>query len=1553
MTVKPLGPTTTLTTIFLLFTFACNKPKESVILRPFSPVVIESQGYVVPPDSISEPNVILLNDRKLKRVPARKPKVVPVVPNIHQAGMPKVVIAGTPRVCTPGQDTFLLPVVVAAIHSPFIAGIPEVTIVKDAYSKDQNPQNFSSFSKLEGLKTEEIRCMLQDRSGYLWFGNKGGGLCKYDGKTFTLFTEQDGLSSRYIMDMLEDRHGNLWLATQYGGVCKYDGKAFTHFKEKEGLTHNEINTIREDRQGNLWFGTNGGGVSKYDGISFTHYTERQGLSDNVVLSIHEDSRQNIWFGTASGGVCKFDGKSFSHYTEKEGLSNNTVSCILEDQHGNYWFGTNGGGVSKYNGKSFSHYTEKEGLSSNSILNSMKDRDGNLWFASYGGGVSKFNGKSFIHFTEQDGLSNNIVWEVLEDNVRNLWFGTEDGGINKYDGKAFTHFTENEGLSNNHVLSMLKDRKGNLWFGTNAGGVTKFNGNSFAQFSEQDGLSFHTVISILEDRAGNLWFGTDGGGVTKYDGNSFTHYTEIDGLSDNTILSILEDRRGNLWFGTANGGATKYDGNRVEAILRREVFSLRDQKDLKRVNGTPVKTFTHFTKKEGLSTNQVSCMLEDRLGNLWFGSFTGGVTKYDGNRIDAIDHGASIPPGDQQDLQKIKGKLVKSFIHFTEKEGLSNNYISDILEDQQGHFWFATSSGLSKYDGSSFTHYTEKDGLSNNTIMSILEDRRGNLWFGTNDGLNLLTKSKMETILSLNESAERITENHDGSDPDINLSMPEPGVFFKHYTYEDGFLGIGCNRNSICEDNAGDIWIGTNDRITVYHPPLESETMDTSAPNIQLTGLHLFNEPISWAGFQYNKDTTFLLGNGMKAGPFRFDSLSWWFSLPVQLSLAHRNNHITFNYIGITMHQPKKVRYQYILEGNDQNWSAITSHTEAPYGNLPHGKYVFKVKAMNSNGYWSNEFHYPFTIRAPWWLTWWAYMSYGIILSLIVLIIRREEIRKRDLEHRLEMERVASEKLKEVDQLKSRFFANISHEFRTPLTLMLGQLDSINRTISDELIRKKADMATRNGHQLMDLISQVLDLSKLEAGRVELHLHKFDLVVFIRDTIQPFYTLARERNISLDMESALSVLPVSLDPEKITRVINNLLANALKFTPPGGSIRVILGKSKSGLKIVQQVVPDSESKEAEEIVTITVTDTGIGIPADKLDQVFDRFYQVENTSVSDSGGAGIGLAIVREVVHLHGGTIKVSSRPGEGSSFSVELPLRNERDGSMEEDSDTELADEMAIADLMAGQEVITQNGKNGHTDYPLVLIVEDHPDMRQFISEQLHEAGYRTAEASDGEQGLEAAVHNMPELIITDIMMPRMNGLEFSRRLRSDARVSHIPVIVLTARAGEEEKIEGLLTGVDDYLTKPFSTRELLIRVANLIRIRRLLRERFSSVTTIKPSEVSVVPMDQVFLDKVISSVEANLGEEDFGVEALSEAVFMSPNHLHRKLTALISQSPGQFIRSMRLQRAADLLIAHAGTVNEIAYQVGFSVPENFSRSFKKQFGLSPLEYARKATRQA
>jgi serine phosphatase RsbU (regulator of sigma subunit)/streptogramin lyase len=596
-----------------IFLFSCSQQKEQERPNTFAPKVVETTGYVVPKDSVTEPKIILVGTPEV--VKAGNPKVIPTNTNIVLEGKPKIVLEGKTRVITPGQDTFLLPKIMPAIDSPFLAGIPEVTIAKDAYVKDQNPDCFSSFSKLQGLKHDVIRCMLQDKSG------------------------------------------------------------------------------------NLWFGTFGGGVSKYDGKSFTHFTENEGLSNNTILSMLEDKSGNLWFGTYGGGVSKYDRKSFTHFTEKEGLSNNTVFSMLEDKSGNLWFGT-------------------------------------------------------------------------------------DGGVSKYDGKSFMHFTEKEGLSNN------------------------------------------TVLSMLEDKSGNLWFGSVGGGVSKYDGKSFTHFTEKEGLSNNTVLSMLEDKSGNLWFGSRFG------------------------------------------------------------------------------------------------LSKLSPENKEKLVSFSD------------------------------------THNLLKEA------KALPVDRQGN-------------------------------------------------VFFKNFGYEDGFLGIGVNGGkTICEDKNGTIWVAANDRLTAFHP--EGEIADTAAPNIQLTSIALFNENIAWINLEKKKDSTLTLGNGVSVGEFEFDGIAKWYSLPENLSLAYNNNYLTFNFIGITQKQSKKVKYQYKLEGIDENWSAITNRTEAPYGNLPQGKYSFKVKAMNSEGYWSNEFKYTFSIRPPWWKTWWFRTITGLlVVASIWYFIKNRE--KKIVAEKEKLEKTVDERTEELVQ----------------------------------------------------------------------------------------------------------------------------------------------------------------------------------------------------------------------------------------------------------------------------------------------------------------------------------------------------------------------------------------------------------------------------------------------------------------------------------------------------------------------------------------------------------
>jgi len=902
-----------LTTIFLaLLLVACGTKQEENVASLIQPKVIEAKGYVVPKDSMAPPVVVQVDESKLTKIPAGEPKVVPTNTNVHAAGEPRVVEVGAPRVCIPGQDTFAMPLVVSAIDSPFIAGVPEVVIAKDRAVKDQNAHGFSTYSKLQGLKHTGVRGMLQDKSGNIWFATYGGGASKYDGKAFTYFTEKEGLCNNTIYSILEDKNGNLWFGTWGGGVSKYDGKNFTHYTVAEGLSNNFVLSILEDIHGNLWFGTNGGGVSKYNGKTFTHYAEREGLS-NSIYSILEDRNGDLWFGSDGGGVSKFDGTSFTHYTEREGLSNNIVLSILEDKTGSLWFGTGGGGACKFDGTSFTHYTEQEGLSNNVVCRIFEDDNGTFWFGTWGGGISKFDGSTFTHLTEKEGLSNNIVWSILEDETGALWFGTIGGGVSKYDGAAFTHYNEKEGLSNNFVYSILEDKAGSLWFGTWGGGLSKFDGTTFTHYTEAEGLSNNTVWSILQDKTGNLWFGTGGGGVSKFDGTTFTHYTEKDGLSNNIVYSIIEDRRGNFWFGTDGGGVSKFDGS----------------------------AFTNYTEREGLSNNSVNVIYEDELGNLWFGTWGGGVSKFDGS----------------------------IFTHYTEKEGLSSNIVLSIMEDKNGNLWFCThGGGMSKYDGKTFTHFMERQGLSNDFVSSVLQDDQNNIYAATRFGLNRISERKMTDLI------ERASSG----------GLTETDVFFKHFSYEDGYLGIGLNGgNAMLQDRNGTIWTGSNDRLTAFHP--ENVQEDTTAPNIQLTSIGLFNEAIPWPLLKDKQDSSFALKNGMRVADYSFSDVSRWYSIPENLSLAYNNNFLIFNFIGITMNQPKRVKYQYKLVGMDENWSGVTSRNEATYGNLPHGTYTFLVKAMNSEGLWSEPFQYTFTIRPPWWKTWWAY-SFYMMISMVSFTI---------------------------------------------------------------------------------------------------------------------------------------------------------------------------------------------------------------------------------------------------------------------------------------------------------------------------------------------------------------------------------------------------------------------------------------------------------------------------------------------------------------------------------------------------------------------------------------
>jgi len=739
---------------------------------------------------------------------------------------------------------------------------------------------------------------------------------------FKFYDIAQGLSSSYISCMMQDRNGNIWFGTKGGGVSKYDGAEFMNYSEKQGLPNNFVVCMTEDKDGNLWFGTDGGGVCMYDGKEFTILSEKEGLMNNAVWSLLCDKDNNMWFGTAGGGVCKYDRTSFTCFNKDDGFGSNYVISLAQDRDGNIWMGTYGDGLFKYEpkasgGKKFTSFTEEDGLSSGNITGIIEDKKGNIWMSTDGGGACKFDGKSFTHYTESAGMISNAVNSLIEDKNGNLWFATNDKGVCKYDGTSFICFTEMEGLSGSSVLSLLQDRNGAIWFGTDGHGVTKYDRSCFTHFSKKEGLSNNAVYKTYEDHNKNLWFGTNGGGVCKYDGENFYCYRYKDGLNNNRVWSMLEDNEHNMWFGTNGDGICRFDG----------------------------KNFYQYTEEEGLNGNQIYCMMQDCRGNFWFGTNSGGVCFFDGKSFThytkeegfASDIVYSIVEDADRNIWfgtdgggalKFDGKR---FTAYTKKEGLASNVVYSIIQDDERNLWFGTDEGgVCKFDGKKFITYTEKEGLSNNRVWSLVQDMHGNIWLGTENGLTRINVKK-------------------------NKNAPE----FTIYDLGDGFLGSDALQNSVFEDSKGFIWWGTGKMLTRYDP--SQDTPDDQAPIMHLKNVKVHFEEMPW-----NK----IMEQPGKFSGVKFGSLDKWYPVPRELSLPYDQNHLTFNFVGINFKSQNKILYQYQLEGLEDRWTPATNKTEAVYSNIPAGKYTFKVKAINKDGVWSEDFTYSFTIRPPWWQTWW-------------------------------------------------------------------------------------------------------------------------------------------------------------------------------------------------------------------------------------------------------------------------------------------------------------------------------------------------------------------------------------------------------------------------------------------------------------------------------------------------------------------------------------------------------------------------------------------------------
>lgn len=661
-----------------------------------------------------------------------------------------------------------------------------------------------------------------------------------------------------------------------------------------------------------------------------------------------------------------------------------------------------------------------------------------------------------------------------------------------------------------------------------------------------------------------------------------------------------------------------------------------------------------------------------------------------------------------------------------------------------------------------------------------------------------------------------------------------------------------------------------------------------------------------------------------------------------IRLKHNQSFFSFEFSALDYVNPEKNQFAYMLDGVDEDWTYSGNRRFANYTDISPGDYIFRVKASNSDGYWNETGTFVrISIAPPPWRSWWAYTLYAISFIILIIAWRRYDLKRHRLKQALEIEQLEAVKLKELDSMKSRFFANISHEFRTPLTLILGPLEKLIGTTKDEQCVHDLNMIQRNALRLQRLINQLLNLSKLEAGEMKLIAGERNIVKLVRGYAHSFESLAKQKNIKLVFSSDDERTLIYVDNDKIEKILYNLLSNAFKFTPEGGEITV---------SVVTHPVKPVYKEGTEGGVNIIITDTGPGIPPDKVKFIFDRFYQAENVSNGDHEGTGIGLALTQELVKLHRGDIHVNSKPGVGTSFTVTLPkgkahLKDEEiaDSFDQEDLFKEITPE-AVFSVKNVQK--TEQNIHKSPDKPQLLIVEDNDDLRSYIRSYL-EDDYTVFEAINGALGVELATELVPDLVISDVMMPKMDGYQLSKKLKTDERTCHVPIILLTAKAAKEDKIEGLKTGADDFLTKPFDPSELLVRVRNLIEQRQSLREYYLREIKLspEPDKPAMVSMDEHFLRRAVEEVEKNMSDEEYSVETFGKNMAMSRMQLHRKITALTGQTASEFIRNLRLLRAAKLIRNNAGTIAEIAYDTGFTTPSYFTECFKKYFGKSPKKY--------
>jgi len=1338
------------------------------------------------------------------------------------------------------------------------------------------------------------------------------------------FSLEEGLSQVTINDLLQDKTGYVWIATQ-DGLNRFDGDNFKHYRSKEqdstSISGNLTNILLEDKKANIWVGTIGSGISYYNQQLERFYKvklENAKDENETISDLTLDNEGNIWVASRLSGLHKLEDLENNTFSQKNYLPNQSLSALFYDDSKNLWVGDFKGNIYKINSPEKLNANITPEFKINSRVRTFYNTERHLLIGSdYGLYVYNFQSKKLdlFKFEITSQLSVKFITSFLKENDSSVWVGTGNGlfllDLEKMKIIREIKKSENnkDGLSNSTVTALLKVDNDKVLVGTaNNLNLINFKSPFFKNISKDKRgshlLNDNVVFSILKDETG-LWIGTSDGGLNLIRNGTPYYFTDVKNDSVGTfgvVREIVKDHKNQrLWFATTRGlrmldlktfnpkqpefktfrynpndensingdfikGMTLDQNNNVwGATYGYGVFRL----ELKN-NGKPkvVRYVNNLENKNSLQSNVTMCVRTDKKHNIWIGT-QGGLTKL---HFKNSNYTNPLFTNYNKDSKKNKS--------------LSNNSVYEILIDKNDSLWLGTRNGLNLFLGNNnFTSWKEQNQFTNAAVYSIQDDDSGNLWLGTNDGL-----------VKFNTKNRKFTQ----------------------YKTEDGIQSNEFDIHAKYRDNEGTIYLGGVGGITYFNPK-EIENIDQPT-TIYFSELKIKDSIVKPS----NIKGTLLTKSIVKSN---------------QLEFKHNQFPFYLEFSSIDFRHNKNVKYGYKLLPTDKNWNMLTD-SKIQFLNLPSGNYTLQINGFSRGEEWNQApIEMKISILPPWFKTWEAYLVYFLCVISIVLftfwwrskdLIRQNEsleetITQRTLEIRQKNEVLnhQTEKLVELSEAKTHLYSNITHEFRTPLTVILGMTETLKTNKSFEGAEKPLEMIRRNGKNLLQLVNELLDLAKVESGSMETNWVQIDAIPFVKYLSESFHSLAEAKKINLVVYSEIDALQMDIDVNKMASVISNLLSNAIKFTEPNGKIIIHLNKTQSN---------------NNDYLTIKVKDNGLGLSKENRAHLFERFYQVNDTNTSQQEGTGIGLSLTKEFVELMNGNITVESTLGEGSTFTVQIPITNNAAKSTETKINLKPIIETSLIESNKAFSVVEES-----SNLPLVLIIEDNKDVAHYLKTCLAKT-YQTLHAEDGAIGIEMALEHLPDIIISDVMMPNKDGFEVCDTIKADERTDHIPIVLLTAKVTTEDRLMGLTHGADAYLAKPFNQVELFTRLDQLILVRKKLIQKLDKAgftSFLKEREAS--PQTK-FLQEAIKTIHKNLDNVNFGPKHLAKDMRLSESQVYRKLKSIADKSTAIFIRSVRLQKAKELLQTTQKTVSEIAYEVGFNDPSWFSRAFKEEFGYPPSE---------